>query len=96
MNVLLLRSKFTWSALDSRVKRVSSAARLTDDIVCLKNGQTRGTRIVNDCCMLEWTRQCMNIRNPKIVIYKRNKMKKELNTIIITRLHLLLSLKSQC
>ncbi len=52
----LLLVKCTWSAFDSSVKRVSRAARLTDDIVCLKNGQTRGTRTVNDCCMLEWTR----------------------------------------
>ncbi|TNN37596.1 hypothetical protein EYF80_052237 [Liparis tanakae] len=38
---------FTSSALDSSVKSVSSAALLTDDMVCLKNGQTRGTRTVS-------------------------------------------------
>ena len=45
--------------MESRVKRVSSAARLTDDMVCLKNGQTRGTRTVNDCCMLQGTEACV-------------------------------------
>lgn len=55
MNIQLLLERFTWSALDSRVKSVSSAARLTDDMVCLKKGQTRGTRTVRDCCMLNWT-----------------------------------------
>lgn len=53
-NITNSSSIFTCSDLDSSVKRVSSAARRTDDIVCLKKGQTRGTRTVRECCILEW------------------------------------------
>ena len=43
---------FTWSALESRVNRVSRAARRTEEMVCLRKGQTRGTRMVRHCSRL--------------------------------------------
>lgn len=64
---MLAKGKPTWSALDKRVKRVSSAALRTEDIVWRRNGQTRGTRTVSDCWMLEDKKHKSTLATRRIV-----------------------------